>query len=587
MVATCVCVMNEDGSDVLIGQEAVSYNWDGQASGFAASFKSYLGTESQRTLAPVGRRSFTAGDVATFFLRELIEALETGSGEDVLDITITTPSDFSETYRAELHSIVRRLKRPSWWRRLFARVRGKNLDMTFRTLDEPVAAALGYGVDVGRAPTLVAFDFGGGSMGAAVVQTHGQKTAETGEAEVLAKQAVELGGNDIDGWILERFVPKALQDWPEWQVPLRWEAERLKLLASAGREGDFTFRNETYGRLDYESLQQLLAEHGLYERIRELLGALLSELGARHGVRPQAIDDVILEGGSTLLPEVRNVVGEVLGRDKVREWFPFEAVARGACIFAGGVQVEDFIYHDYALRVMPDDDGDAEYELLIPGGTRFPTPENFVTRYYAAGFDGQQHINLFICEVRRLAGRSVDWTDRPNGSSYFVPATAGERAFCLCLNEADPPLPLNPAGNGTAPHLRVTYMVDENRWLSVTVHDLQRKVDLRVRHPVVRLRGASSDPCSVPAKNKSGPSWRTRSRGASWAAGSSAPTPIRSARETGSSPWIPTRSAPARLPRPSRGCARPTSIPSASTSGSIGPACSAASGSCSACRTSR
>lgn len=161
---------------------------------------------------------------------------------------------------------------------------------------------------------------------------------------------------------------------------------------------------------------------------------------------------------------------------------------RGACVFAGGAHVEDFIYHDYALRVMPDEGDDSEYELLISGGTRFPTVERFVTRYYAPGFDGQQHINSYVCEVGRVAGRPVAWTDRANGSRYYLPETAGQRAFCLCLNEADPALPLNPVGRGTSPRLRVTYAVDENRWLCVTVHDLQRKIDLRVKHPVVRLR---------------------------------------------------------------------------------------------------
>jgi len=488
VMPTCVCVMNEDGSDVLIGQEAVTYNWDGRATGFARSFKRYLGTESNRTVARVGRRSFSAQDVAALFLRELVSKLEEQSGEEITDITIATPSGFYETYRAHLQTIVRGLKRPSWWKRLWSRLRGKGQQLTFRTLDEPVAAALGYGVDIGRATTLIAFDFGGGSMEAAVVRTHGSRTVETGEAEVLAKQAVEIGGDDIDRWILEAFVPKALHDWPEWEVALRWEAERVKLVASAGGSSDFVFRNETYGTLDYAVLSQILADHGLYARIRELLGALLTELRDRHGVPADGVEDVILEGGSTLLPEVRNVVGEVLGRHKVREWLPFEAVARGACIFAGGAQIEDFIYHDYALRVMPEDDDEAEYELLIPGGTRFPTPDEFVTRYYSPGFDGQEHINLFVCEVGRIAGRPVDWDLRTNGSRYFTPESVGDRAFCLCLNEADPALPLSPVGRGTAPRLRVTYSVDENRWLCVTVHDLQRKTDLRMQHPVVRLR---------------------------------------------------------------------------------------------------
>ncbi len=489
VVPSCVCVMDREGEEVLIGQKAVSYNWDGQARGFARGFKRYLGMESGRALARAGGRAFTAEDVASFFLREVMGQLEAQFGEEITDLTIATPSGFYETYRAQLQAIIRGVKRRGWWVRLWARLRRKPSRLVFRTLDEPVAAALGYGVDVGRPTTLVAFDFGGGSMEAAVVRTHGARTVETGRAEVLAKQAVELGGDDVDRWILERFVPTAMHDWPEWEVALQWEAERVKLLASAGSEGDFTFRNETYGRLDYEALRALLAEHDLYARIRELLGALLDELRTRHGVPASGIEDVILEGGSTLLPEVRNVVGDVLGRDKVREWLPFAAVARGACIFAGGAHVEDFIYHDYALRLLPeDDDAEPEYELLIPGGTSFPTVDNFVTRYYAPGFDGQQHINLFICEVGRVAGRRIAWTERASGSRYFVPRTGGERAFCLCLNEADPALPLTPPGRGTAPRLRVTYSVDENRWLCVTVHDLQKKSDLRVRHPVVRLR---------------------------------------------------------------------------------------------------
>ena len=488
VIPSCVCVMDTRGEDVLIGQKAVTYNWDGRATGFARGFKRHLGMESGRAMARAGGRMFTAQDVATLFLREVIRALETRFGEEVADVTIATPSGFYETYRAELLGILRGVKQRGWWERIWARLLGKPAGITFRTLDEPVAAALGYGVDVGRPTTLVAFDFGGGSMEAAVVRTRGARTMETGRAEVLAKQAVEIGGDDVDGWILERFVPAALHDWPEWEVALRWEAERVKLLASAGSEGDFTFRNESYGRLDYPVLRDILAENGLYARIRELLDALLTEMQTRHGVPRADVDDVILEGGSTLLPEVRNVVSDVLGREKVREWLPFEAVARGACLFAGGAHVEDFIYHDYAIRLLPDDVGEPEYELLIPGGTSFPTADDFVTRYYAPGFDGQQQINLFICEVGRVAGRPVAWDERANGSSYFVPRTAGERAFCLCLNEADPALPLSPPGRGTAPRLRVTYSVDENRWLCVTVYDLQRKTDLKVNHPVVRLR---------------------------------------------------------------------------------------------------
>jgi molecular chaperone DnaK (HSP70) len=487
LVPSCVCILDGRGERVLVGQEAVDYNWDGRAPGWASGFKLHLGRDGQRELARVDGRSFTARDVTTLYLRELIRALEARSGVRVVDVTLATPADAFETYRAELRAIVRSLDRRPLLRRLLDRLRGRRGEIRFRTVDEPVASALGYGVDVGRPGTLVAFDFGAGTMEAAAVRTAGGETVATGRAEVLAKQGVRLGGDDVDQWILDALVPQALHDWPEREVALRWEAERTKLLASSGGEGAFTFESRSYGTLDYHGLARILADRDLHGRVRDLVDRLLAELWERHGVGADGVDDVILEGGSTLLPGVRDQLSERFGRERVREWMPFESVARGACIFAAGGRVEDFIYHDYGLRVRRDD-GEIEYELLIPGGTPFPTAEDHVTRFYAPGFDGQESLNLFVCEVGRVAGRSVEWEERPNGNLYFAPTSSGERAFCPCLNESDPAIPLRPPGRGTAPRLRVSFMVDDERWLCATVHDLHRKEDLRVRAPVVRLR---------------------------------------------------------------------------------------------------
>lgn len=487
VILSSVCVLDRNAHQVLIGQPAVDYNWDGRAPGYAYGFKRWLGRESSRPLAHVEGRAFSAREVAALYLRELVAALEEHFDAPVTDITIGTPCDAFETYRAELRNIMRSLDRRPWWRLLWDRVRGRDGGIRFRTVDEPVAAALGYGVDVSRPTTLVAFDFGAGTMEAAVVRTRGPETVRTGRAEVLAKQGVRLGGDDVDRWILETLVPRALHDWPEWSVALRWEAERTKLLASAGQEAAFTFRNETFGTLDHAGLQGLLADHGLHDSIRGLLERLLDELQSHHGLGPEDVDEVLLEGGSTLLPGVRDQLAHLFGRDKVREWLPFESVARGASLFAAGGTVDDFIYHDYGLRVRRDDGRD-EYELLIPAGTRFPTTDDQVVRYYAPGFDGQDAINLFVCEVGRVAGQRVAWEERANGNLYFAPRTEGERAFCPCLNEADSAFPLAPPGRGSAPRLRVSYMVDADRWLCATVHDLERRADLQVRRPVARLR---------------------------------------------------------------------------------------------------
>jgi molecular chaperone DnaK (HSP70) len=74
LIPSAICVLDENCTKVLIGQKALAYNWDGQASGFATGFKVFLGTESQRPLAKVGSRTITARDAAFLFLRELLEA---------------------------------------------------------------------------------------------------------------------------------------------------------------------------------------------------------------------------------------------------------------------------------------------------------------------------------------------------------------------------------------------------------------------------------------------------------------------------------------------------------------------------------
>lgn len=488
VIPSAVCVLDSAATRVLIGQQAVDYNWDGASSGFASSFKLQLAEGGTRPAARVEGAVFDYRDVTALFFRELLSRLEAQLGQPVADLTLATPMGFYETYRAELQEIVRRLRRVPWWARLLALLGVRRRGLTVRFVDEPVAAALGYGVDVGREAVIVAFDFGGGSLEIAAVRTQAGTTVETGRAWVLAKQSLRLGGDDVDQWIMDRFAPGPLQQWPEQALAMRWEAERVKLMASAGQQATYTFRNQACGTLDYQGLAALLAEHGLYAQIQDSLGRLIDELRGQHGLEPSQVDEVILEGGSTLLPEVRAVVGEAFGRDKVREWLPFESVARGACLFARGAQVEDFIYHDYALRVLDSGGHAVEYELLIPRGTRYPTAAEFATRYYAAGHDGQTSLNLLICEVGRVAGQGVAWQERPGGGSVFAPKTPGDQAFCIALNEGDSGLPLNPPGHGSAPRLRVTFAINAERWLCATVHDLLTKRDLRHQEPVVKLR---------------------------------------------------------------------------------------------------
>ncbi|HTE17481.1 MAG TPA: Hsp70 family protein [Armatimonadota bacterium] len=455
---------------VFIGQQALSRNFDGRGHGFAQSFKRHLGNQSHRTVARAGNSELSAREVAHLFLKELLTVSAREFHCRVTDLTIPAPVGYYDNYRAELQALASRLgvKR-------------------FRTLDEPVAAALGYGVNVAREEILLVVDFGGGTLNLAAIQLGGH-TAQTGAAPVLAKHMVALGGEDVDRWIMERLVPGGLHDMPEWQTDLRWEAMWLKERVSREGNGEFRWGGLRYS-MNRADLVRLLAERGLYDQLRTALAEIQRELQATPGVSSPKVDEVLMSGGSTLLPEVAAVVDDVFPQAVVRHdpAFVFTSVAMGAARFAGGVAVDDFVYHDYAVAVQNERTHTVEYELLIPRRTRYPTAPDFAVRYYA-DFPGMSEMRFSVCEVGRLGQAPVDWQGRPNGNRYWAPQTEDERALVLELNPADSPLPLRPAGQGASPRLRVIYTINHDRWLCTTVEDLVTKRPLKVNEPVVRLR---------------------------------------------------------------------------------------------------
>ncbi|HIE52496.1 MAG TPA: Hsp70 family protein [Armatimonadetes bacterium] len=474
LIPSAVYVRDARGRRAFVGQQALEENWDGQSPSFAQGFKPFLGRESQRPLARVGHVHFTVRRITAIFLREILGALHLRYRERVRDLTIPSPVDGFETYRAELLRIVQRL--------------GIRF---FRTLDEPVAAALGYGLNVAGELTLMVFDFGGGTLDVAVLQTAGLEGMETGRAKIIAKQGLELGGNHVDLWLMEEYCRRTKRPLDDWYWDLKWEAERVKIQASTQGAATFLLPREEPVPFTREELVALMTERGLYRQIQQVLERVLEE-AERVGVQKSELEEVLLVGGSTLLPGVRTLLEDEFGPGRLRDWLPFEAVAHGAAVFASGYQVQDFIYHDYALRVYNRETQQYEYPILIPRGTPYPTPPNFVEKYFAPAQthgEPQTEFELLIYEIGQPTGpqRTLVW--REDGGLHIAETGSGDRPAMVCLNEANPTLGrLRPPGEGPAPRLRISFSVSADRWLCVTVHDLLRQVDLMVHQPVVRLR---------------------------------------------------------------------------------------------------
>ena len=141
------------GSTALIGQPALNRNQALANPAFVPGFKTALAWEPTRPVARVDRRVVTAREAARAFLRELFAEVKRETGDRIRDLVATVPVDAYEGYRAQLQHVARSLG----VRRL-------------RFVDEPLAAALGYGLGIASDRNVLVVDIGGGTMHVALLR---------------------------------------------------------------------------------------------------------------------------------------------------------------------------------------------------------------------------------------------------------------------------------------------------------------------------------------------------------------------------------------------------------------------------------
>jgi molecular chaperone DnaK (HSP70) len=486
------------GHTALIGRPALERNLDAAHPAFIPAFKPALAYESLRPLARVGRRGVTAREAARAFLRELLYEVKRTTGHRIRELVVTSPVSAFETYRAEVQVILRRLG----VRRL-------------RFLDEPVAAALGYGLSLSRERLVLVVDIGGGTMHVVLVRLS-PRGAMAGEAQVLAKQARPLGGHAVDGWVLGSVCEEMgypLLESRDDEDTLFW---RRVMLAEACRVKEAVFFDDTAafritppGLLDLgdrrrpgsavvaltrERLAEVLRERGFYRALDHCLEEIFDR-GPTREVGPEDVEDVLLVGGSTLLPGVFGLLEKRFERRRLRAWQPFEAVAYGAASFAADHMSQlDFIVHDYAFVTHHPDTGIAQHTVIVPRGTRFPTRPDLWKRQVVptcALGEPETIFKLVICEVARSDGHERRFVWDAAGDLHKVGgAEGGEREVVVPLNEASPTLgyldpPHRPGDR--RPRLEIAFGVNAERWLVATVRDLLSGKDLLSAEPVVRL----------------------------------------------------------------------------------------------------
>lgn len=488
-----------DVREALIGRPALEHNAGVACPQFAPSFKLALAAEPLKPLARAGRRSVTAREVARLFAGELLNEIKRATGERVRSVALTAPVEAYESYRAELLAIM------------------KSLGLRHvRFVDEPVAAALGYGLSLRDERLVLVVDFGGGTLHVALVALSARDVA-AGSGRVVAKEGRLVGGRLVDQWILRDFCDRlgyALRDDADDEATRFWH--RL-MLAEACRVKEAVFFRESttfhltpplpFRRLEpktnepsphpftRERLVEIIRGNGLYAAIEECLEGVRAKAAAEN-VSLDAVTDVIMIGGSTLLPGVYPLFESRFGRDRVRAWQPFEAVAYGACAFAAeSFTHSDYIVHDYAFVTSDHKTNEPRYTVIVPRGTRVPTAKDVWKRQLVPTCslgEPETMFKLVVCEIgsAHSDARKFQWDATGHVHRLGGGEPSGAKSLVVPLNEANPTLgyldPAHPPSD-KRPRLEIAFGVNEDRWLCATVVDLKTKKTLMRDTSVVRL----------------------------------------------------------------------------------------------------
>ncbi|HEY9640367.1 MAG TPA: Hsp70 family protein, partial [Coleofasciculaceae cyanobacterium] len=306
-------------------------------------------------------------------------------------------------------------------------------------------------------------------------------------ARVLAKAGQNLGGADIDNWLVDHFVET--QGLPASPLVLRL-AERLKIqLSQQPAASEIYFNDETFEsyelQLDRDRFTQLLQTHQFFDRLDQSMNQVLQQ-AQRQGLRADDIDAVLLVGGTAQIPAVKTWVEQYFPLEKIRSDKPFEAIAQGALQISQGMEVKDYLYHSYGIRFWDRRNNCHGWHPIIKQGQPYPMP-NPVELMLGASMENQPSIELVMGELGTETGSTEVYFD---GDRLITRTSTSNQPTVKPLNDqagAKTIAQLNPPGYPGSDRIKVLFRVDEARFLRITVEDILTLRTLIEDFPVVQL----------------------------------------------------------------------------------------------------
>ena len=339
-----------------------------------------------------GGEDYSPSQISAFILQKMKETAESYLGETVTQAVITVPAYFNDAQRQATKDA--------------GQIAGLEV---LRIINEPTAAALAYGLEKSEGKTIAVYDLGGGTFDVSILEIG------DGVFEVKSTNGVTfLGGEDFDSklveWLADKFKAKENMDLRTDKLALQRlkeaaEKAKIELSSTATTEINLPFITarmeggtttplhlvETVTRAD---LEKMVAP--LIERTKEPMKKALADAG----IAAKDVDEVVLVGGMTRMPKVRETVKEFFGKDPHTGVNPDEVVAMGAAIQAGVLQgdVKDVLLLDVTPLSLGIETLGGIMTKMIDRNTTIPTKKSQV---YSTAEDNQQAVTIRVFQGER------------------------------------------------------------------------------------------------------------------------------------------------------------------------------------------